>query len=64
VPFLAVGHIARPHVDEGEARGAGREGQGVGGLLDGLVFVELTGADRHQLGQDVLVQLLQLGLDR
>jgi hypothetical protein len=60
---LAVGHVARTHVHEGEAGRARREGQGVGGLLDLLVFVQLAGADRQDLGQQVAVQLLQLGFD-
>ena len=61
--FLAVGHIARAHVDEGEARGAGGEGQRFGGRLDLGVLVDLPFPDRQQLAQDIAVELLQIGLD-
>ena len=58
-----VGRIARPYVDEGEAGGAGGEGQGVGRLLDFLVGVELPRLDRQELLENAGVQLLEVDLD-
>ena len=58
-----IWRVARPDVDEGETRGAGGEGQGVGRLFDLLVRVELARLDRQELFQNLRVQLLDVDLD-
>ncbi len=54
---LAVGRIVGLDVDESEAGGACGEGQGVGGVLDLLVFIKLPFVDWQQLLQHCPIQL-------
>ena len=61
---VAIARGARRDVDEGIARGTGREGQLVDPVLDQLAAEQIALVDRQRGGQELLVEILDLGGDR